>query len=184
MNLARAFIARKRLTNYVNKLASDFDVAEVVEETTPVQTMRKNPKRPSANLDADAIFSELRFATDMLAKFNALIDEANAKSPAREILSKLTGLKRVCNLLDKKITQVAVFEPEVVDYDSYAYCAETNSRGNYVTRTFKLKTMINYEDEKKAIQKEIQSLEDKLAEINSTIVISIPEDLETFLNNI
>lgn len=172
MKLQRAFRERKVLTEIYTKITDEIS-------STPYSYRAEDETRKK---NVDELFAQEEQVGDMLARFNAAIDKANGNSQAKEILSKLTQLRRKQQLLQKFEREQRAFVPQKKEFDSYLY-DENGNRGKYITIDFKKNSETNFEEEVKKNSSKIRKLEDQLSEINYATEVEVPKDILEYLEN-
>lgn len=178
MKLSRAFTERARLTrayekivSNINSLEFNIEVKDPSYQGTVMTSYTYAKKEPKFKLDD--LMVDLTQVGNALALFNAAIDEANAKSEARFILSQLTNLRRQLTILSRFVQYQDNFVEKVEEYDRLRYDDKGN-QGCYVTKYYIPASKNDFTALYKETEKSIRELEDKLAEINATVEVEVP----------
>lgn len=181
MKLSRAFTERARLTKAyeamignINQTDFNIEVKNVSFEGTNLKNFDFAKKAPKYNLDQ--LWVEVTELGNALALFNAAIDEANANSEARFILSQLTNLRRQQVVIGRLVSYQDNFVPSREEYDSRKY-DEKGNQGVYVTKYFIPASTQDFTALYKENERTIHDLEDKLSEINSTTEVNVPQEV-------
>lgn len=180
ITLTRAFILRSRLI----KKIKEFQDATISDTKNTVINVTNGEKASKDSLLA--CFDKLRDMRHQLVELNSLIDEANAKGP-RRIINAIEALKQDKNFLSYALRKVEGYEPEKFEWDSRLFNEKTQELGD--TKVIKYAYVgggidngvpgpgeireywTNLFEEKK---KEIENLEDQLAEANAKTFIDVP----------
>ena len=189
MKLSRAFTERARLTKAyeaiignLNQTDFNLEVKNVTFDSLNIikgfTFAKKAPK-----YDLDQMLTELTEVGNALALFNAAIDEANANSEARFILSQLTNLRRQQVVIGRFVSYQDNFVQSKEEYDRLKY-DEKGNQGVYVTKYFVPASTQDFTALYKANEKTIRDLEDKLSEINSTTEVKVPQEVLNVLANL
>ena len=178
MKLQRAFTERKRLTKRYDEICSRINCCNFSIETDSTGQDIKSVKT-----DLDSYLEEQQLAGEMLAEMNAAIDEANANSEARFILSKLVAARRRLSSLQRLESFEEVFEVTKEDYDAYRYDDKGN-QGMYITKHYRKASNQDFAVLVKDQEKNIRELEDKLSEVNATTEVDVPPTVLEYIKNI
>lgn len=181
MKLSRAFTERARLTKAyeaiignINQTDFNLEVKNVSFEGMNLKNFEYAKKAPKYNLDQ--MLTELKEVGNALALFNAAIDEANANSEARFILSQLTNLRRQQVVIGRLVSYQDNFVQSREEYDSRKY-DEKGNQGVYVTKYFIPASTQDFTAIYKANEKTIRDLEDQLSEINASTEVNVPQEV-------
>ena len=188
MKLSRAFTERARLTKAYEAIIGNINQTDFNLEVKNVTFEGLVPKyydfvRKAPKYDLDQMLVELKEVGNALALFNAAIDEANANSEARFILSQLTNLRRQQVVIGRLVSYQDNFVQSREEYDSRKY-DEKGNQGVYVTKYFIPASNQDFTAIYKANEKSIRDLEDRLSEINSTTDVEVPEEVINVLANL
>lgn len=178
MKLQRAFTERKRLTKRYEEICSKINCCNF-----SVETYQDGRYIKSVKLDLDLLLDEQQLAGEMLAEMNAAIDEANANSEARFILSKLVAARRRLASLQRLNSLEEAFEATKEEYDAYRYDGKGN-QGMYITKYYRKASEKDFEVLVKEQEKFIRDLEDKLSEVNATTEVDVPQTVLEYIKNI
>lgn len=176
ITLAKAFILRARLTKFYNKLKSKIAGHSIVREFESSEATYK------LQAETGEMLALYELTGSNLAELNALIDEANAKSPARRYLSLLTHLKMKGMILARFENEVENFQPTAKVYDSYAV-DNFGNKGTYVEKSFVLGSDLDFKELVRQNSRAINDLEDKVAQSNAETLVEIPQGLVEFISN-
>lgn len=179
MKLSRAFTERARLTKAyealignINQTDFNIEVKDVAFKGEEISQFTYVKKAPKYNLDEQ--LKELTELGNALALFNAAIDEANAKSEARFILSQLTNLRRQQVVIGRLVSYQDNFVQSNEDFDSRKY-DEKGNQGVYITKYYIPASAQDFTARYKDNEKTIHELEDKLSEVNATTEVDVPQ---------
>ena len=188
MKLSRAFTERARLTKAyeaiigsINQTDFNIEVKNVTFEGLVPKYYDHVGKAPK--YDLDQMLVGLKEVGNALALFNAAIDEANANSEARFILSQLTNLRRQQVVIGRLVSYQDNFVQSREEYDSRRY-DEKGNQGTYVTKYFIPASTQDFTAIYKENEKTIRDLEDQLSEVNATTEVEVPQEVLSVLANL
>lgn len=178
ITLAKAFVLRKRC----EKRLSEFNNGSI--------SITYEDTENNAILDFDAMERYNRYCkyTDAMSYLNTAIAIANASNPYNRdncpkfVLTQIEALKSRKRIAERFAAILEGFIPTKKEWDPYEYNEDTTALGKYVIKQYK--TVTNAQqvaDELPTIVKKIQNLEDHLSELNHTIKVELPEEVEQFL---
>lgn len=167
MNLTKAFIERNRLKKYISDLTD-------ILNSTPVYHDKKLGERDwGLSKSIDAQIENIINAKQYLGILNTAIDKANAKE-ARVLLNKIESIKSSLATVSKVLETANNVQQKEISYNYDTQCVIERAVDVDVS---KLNTT------KKCFEKQIRDLEDKIAEVNSSTLLDIPEELGKFLGS-
>lgn len=167
MNIAKAFIERNRLKKYISSLSDKLRNTRVYHEEVLGE-------RDWSDLDGetyDEVVDKILKAKAMLCELNKAIDSVNY-SQARATLNDLELYKGQLATVDWTLNAIYSTNLKVSQYQDGKQFTVVSvldvNKDKYLTL-------------KKDLEKLINKTEDKLAEINETTKVDIPEDLVEYL---
>lgn len=179
ITLAKAFVLRKRCEKKLSELAINNSTIITYEDTE---------NNTILDFDAMEYYNKYCEYTDAMSYLNTAITIANASNPYNRdncpkfVLTQIEALKSRKRIVERFATVLAGFIPTKKEWDSHEYNEDTAALGKYVIKQYK--TVTNAQqvaDELPIIVKKIQNLEDHLSELNHTIKVELPEEVEHFL---
>lgn len=169
MNIAKAFVERNRLKQYISGLTSIITAVPVyydkkVGNTNPTQL---NGKSYSEMVD------EIIKAKEFFGQFNQAIDEANIKK-SRKLLNELEASKACLATIQCTLNKAEnVVKKDIVYKDGQEIIVERE----LVVDVSKL------QEEQKKLKKKIKKLEDDISVANAETEVILSDALKEYLEN-
>lgn len=166
MNIAKAFIERNRLKNYISELTTS------ITQTQTWHDKKTGERNWGNGKSLDSMLEEVINAKKILGDFNTAIDKANILK-SRELLNKLESAKANLSTIDYALKKADVTTKEV----TYLNGLETIIERVVDVDVSKLKEL------QKFYKKEIKRLEDEIAVSNVETEVKLSDDLKKFLES-
>lgn len=166
MNIAKAFIERNRLKNYISELTTS------ITQTQTWHDKKTGERNWGSGKSLDSMLEEVIDAKRMLGDFNTAIDKANILK-SRELLNKLESAKANLSTIEFALKRADVATKEV----TYLNGLEAIIERVVDVDVNKLKEL------QKFYKKEIKQLEDEIAISNAETEVELSDDLKKFLES-
>lgn len=166
MNIAKAFVERNRLKNYISELTTE------ITQTQTWHDKKTGERDWGSGKSLDSMLEEVINAKRILGEFNTAIDKANILK-SRELLNRLESAKANLSTIDFALKRTDVTTKEV----SYLNGLEVIIERVVDVDIDKLKEL------QKFYKKEIKSLEDEIAVSNAETEVELSDDLRKFLES-
>lgn len=166
MNIAKAFVERNRLKNYISELTTE------ITQTQTWHDKKTGERDWGGGKSLDSMLEEVINAKRILGEFNTAIDKANILK-SRELLNRLESAKANLSTIDFALKRTDVTTKEV----SYLNGLEVIIERVVDVDIDKLKEL------QKFYKKEIKSLEDEIAVSNAETEVELSDDLRKFLES-
>lgn len=166
MNIAKAFVERNRLKNYISGLTTE------INQTQTWHDKKTGERDWGSGKSLDSMLEEVINAKRILGEFNTAIDKANILK-SRELLNRLESAKANLSTIDFALKRADVTTKEV----SYLNGLEVIIERVVDVDIDKLKEL------QKFYKKEIKSLEDEIAVSNAETEVELSDDLRKFLES-
>lgn len=167
MNITKAFIERNRLKKYIAEQSSTLQMTRIGHPKDEGERSWED----TGGVTFDELLDGVVEAKHYLGEFNKAIDEANSKGP-RTLLDELEALKAQEATLDGVLSKARAFRgKEMVSEDG---------------KTFVVERVLDFDLERvkslsSQVKKDIEDLEDRIAEKNAETEVVLGEPLERFL---
>lgn len=166
MNIAKAFVERNRLKNYISELTTE------ITQTQTWHDKKAGERDWGSGKSLDSMLEEVINAKRILGEFNTAIDKANILK-SRELLNRLESAKANLSTIDFALKRTDVTTKEV----SYLNGLEVIIERVVDVDIDRLKEL------QKFYKKEIKSLEDEIAVSNAETEVELSDDLRKFLES-
>lgn len=168
MNITKAFIERNRLKKYISEKSATLQMARLSHSAEEGERTWEDTN----GITLDELIEEIIKAKFFLAEFNKAIDAANAKG-ARELLDTLEGLK----------AKKATYNHLLVNARTFREKESRIADGKTVVVSKVLDFDLAGTMEKaKLVDRDIETLEDRIAEKNASTEVVLTPQLAEFLS--
>ena len=161
VSLARAFTIRSRTMKEISEVGKDISLNNLKVSS-------------DSDFSLNDTIEKILCLRDKLAKINSVIDEANVRSGARDILNQIEITKKNIGLFSCLAETKKGFSTETKEFDSHEFNPSTNTLGAYVVKHWKLSFDEKYVAKLDEMKKRLNELEDKLSEINASTTVELP----------
>lgn len=167
VSLTRAFIIRKRI---LSKLGEDFDLIRFYQ----MKEVKGSDELANKKKEFEALRVEIENLGALYGVVNTAIDKANSQGP-RAILNNIEVLKTRKRFYQSVANNQSGLELTEKVFDAYKFNEKTKALGDYEITEYEPITNLDFKEIVKTLEKDIQSLEDSLADENAKMYITFDE---------